>query len=298
MRQLIPLFVVVWALNFACAVFIIIFGVKFRKLKIKEFYHKFIVWFLIIACLSRILELMVLTIGKPDRKFNRADAYNPIHESYLIYTPVVFHGLTGLAYVFRWSSYCVFTTAIDDLEEAKVNKKLTWLKWTFLIISGWYIILLIIDGIVIRKRSMYELKVFNISIYIGSSIALLIVSNYFLRSLRKLRYQMYLEKHTIVRRYTLVISIWLIIRGANDLLDLLTQKFYGNHVSVKLANDISMMTWYFTEITPSFVITYILWKSYKERKGKAFIKYLLLITSTSPNSNKDSIYFLRILLIL
>lgn len=100
-----PLFMTVALLNLACAVFIMLIAYKYWKLNINEFYHKFIVLFLTIGYLARTTELAYMYGYFSEDEFNQRDDTRPKIFNFLAYTPIIMHGLSGLTYFFRWTSY-------------------------------------------------------------------------------------------------------------------------------------------------------------------------------------------------
>ena len=122
MRDLIPEFIAVWTIDFAWSLFVLMFAIKYYKLGVYEFYHNFIIIFLLLTYYIRVFEIILLITEKQDQKFNRDFGHYDRLEFLLVYTPLLFQGLTGLAYLFRWSSYLVLTTAKNELDEKDIIK--------------------------------------------------------------------------------------------------------------------------------------------------------------------------------
>lgn len=198
---------------------------------------------------------------------------------------MVFHGLTGLSYIFRWSSYWVFTTATRNIDESRVSNKLKALKISFFILWVLYILLFVFSSLLSRNRIIYELSISVTFLYWGSAVALIGVSSYFLWILKYHKYSFYLRKQATIRTYTILIGVWLLVRGLTTVYDLSMQIINVAEGSVAQAVwDIMMMGCYFTEIIPSLIITYILWKSYKEKKHELEIKSSSKHTDQSTQS--------------
>ena len=106
---------------------------KYRKFNERETYHKFIIPFLFIAYVTRIIEIIYLITDKPNAEFNRSFGHNKSFEILIVYAPLLFHGLTAMTYAFRWASYYILIAAKYNLNEIKVSWRLKVLKITFLI---------------------------------------------------------------------------------------------------------------------------------------------------------------------
>ena len=268
-KKLIPLFVIVILLNLIFAVFIFIISCKYIKLKIKEFYHRFIVGFLLTAYIWRVSAIIFLITKGKDSVFNVDDGRSSTLKTLLVYFVVLFHALSGLAYMFRWSSYWILTKADTHMNERYILKRLKILAIAFLAIISISIWIMLVDIFKIRSSPLFLASGTIIFILGGSATTLIIVSNRFLRIWKRQRYIFYQEKHKIVRWYTITIAWCLYLRMFAQILDIVTQKLSpgGDHSSFySRFNDYLMMICYFIEIIPSFIISYVLWKSYKEKK--------------------------------
>ena len=86
-----------------------------------------------------------------------------------------------------------------------------------------------------------------------------------------------------------MIAISMIIRGSSTVFDFVYQvtKMAG---SLTLVNNIIVISCYFTEIAPSFMIMFVLWKSYTEKRDKLLEKSRSEKESLVPSYNKAANY--------
>jgi hypothetical protein len=128
-------------------------------------------------------------------------------------------------------------TSNRDIAESKIKSRLRYQAIIFFVIWLSYIVLLIVNS---ANKSNWITTVFITSIiflYFGSACSLIIISNYFLIILKKSRRTLYNQKGRIIRFYTLVIGISMIIRGVSEIFDFVYQiKIETNSRSERINN--------------------------------------------------------------
>ena len=265
MRDLLIPFIVVWVIDFICSLLIIVFAVKYKQLGVKEFYHKFIVGFLIIAYYVRITELIFILSQRGDTEFNRRFGHKNRFEFLLVYLPLLFHGLTGFAYLFRWSSYLVLTTAKREIDEQHVLKRVKLLKIVF--VTTWITLLVMVLVICLGMYPSYIFSIAMISFYFITAVLLVVVTNVFLFKLKCNKISAYRAKKWTIRCYTLTIGIWLVFRATNETFELIMQDTLDERPkTLQIIVDFIVLSSFFTELIPSLLINYVLWRSYLEMK--------------------------------
>ncbi|CAI2365754.1 unnamed protein product [Moneuplotes crassus] len=266
-RELWWFYIILIFLNLSCIASVIILLKKYWKFRIREFYFTLITIFMILTYVTRIIDVIYVWVAEPDTLFNK----NHINHHYKImehtkvlvsFPPILFNGFSILGYSFRWTNFCVMTTAQASLNERKVVTKENFVKWVYLLTIS--VLFIIYIAAVIFQKILIACFISTSSVLLFSGILLLFVSNYFLYVLKRDKRELYEQKACAVRTYTIIISLCMIYGSFNLIFDLCVNTGKTDTSTLSQIDDILMMTWFFTELLPSISIMIVLWKSYKE----------------------------------
>ena len=254
-------------INFILIVVLIRIAYKYYKIRINEFYHRSIIFFLLMAYIVRIVELIYVFYTEWERDYNDyKDKDSPLIRRLLVYGPITLHGVAGMSYLFRWYNYWIMTRAKKTISENKIAARILCLKSVYIIKTS-----LVLSSIILLNvflKDPITMIVILLVVYMGSAIGLIVTSSYFLWILKANHYSLYRSKSRTIRSYTLIISIWMILRGSSTISDLIFQTIgYSKHPTLEILNDIGMMLWYFTELFPSIGILFVLNRSYQEMRN-------------------------------
>ncbi|CAI2367330.1 unnamed protein product [Moneuplotes crassus] len=267
--SLIPLAVVVIILNAFCLIAIGILARNYWKIKIREFYFRAIILFLVIAYLVRISAMIYVFFG-PEKNWeynSQSDKVVPLGRNWLIYGPIVLHTFSIFTYSCRWTSFCIMTTAQISIREKRIKTQQCLVKVAYISVISLCFIIYVVYPFTIKSK-LNILPGFMIALNLICPLLLLFVANYFLCILKNNERFLYKQKATPIRIYTSLIAFWLLVRCSGLALDFYVQMMGLDHKDPSYTlinvNDYVWLTCYFTELFPSISIMIVLWKSFKE----------------------------------
>ena len=188
---------------------------------------------------------------------------------FLAYSPVYLHGLGGLSYTWRWTHYYLLTTTTTPQEKEQAHKLVVINKTAFIIL------IMINIGSIICVTTDEEFieasTIFLIAFYISVAVSLIVVINLFLYKLKSFIYFIYQRKKFVIRLYSYLIAGLMVSRSISILVDYIILKTVtreNHHLMRYKINDVQNWVFHFLELTPSFIIIVVLWKSNNEMRDK------------------------------
>lgn len=295
-KHLLPVYTASGTVNIILMVLIGMLGYKNMRLGQREFYRGFIMLFISLAYFSRIAEYVYVSVVLPNEVYNRpliTWKFDPLL-NFFSYAPVAFHTLGGLSYCWRWVHYYFLATAatVDNQRKieffAKANRIMFFSLIALSLIS---IILVTVD-----ERFFLACIIFEVVFYTFVAVALQLVINMFLFKLKMFLYHVYMQKRTVIRIYSYLISFCLLFRAASLVMDTVIQRnndwvpgqLDDNNDIANRINDYIMLSFYFIELTPSIIIIVVLWKSNNELKYKQITGNLPNLSLVDRSNNEDS----------
>lgn len=194
METLTPVFICSGVVNLVLITTIVMLSIKNVKLGQKEFYRSFIMLFVTFAYITRIAAYFFFVLVIPNEVYNRPYIWcnYDYRKVFLVYAPVVFHSLGGLAYWWRWVHYYLLATAAT-LEDQERTEKLSFANK----ISFFGLIIVSLASIVLMcysKEAQYGWTIFEVAFYILVAVGLQVVIALFLYKLKLSFYHIYKQK--------------------------------------------------------------------------------------------------------
>ncbi|CAI2373994.1 unnamed protein product [Moneuplotes crassus] len=275
-RQLWPITGTTLFLNFVLMICLMAITLKYWKRGIKEFYFCAIVLFLMLAYITRVVELSFNYFHESDKEFNiLTDDKVDLFQQYIVRLPIFLHGISMLSYLFRWISFCIIAKAKscsrstlmsgrpEKGQSSLLKLKVIYITLIGLLFAGLFAIPAINKGM----RKYVRIEVIAIDVLTG--LMLLVVCNYFLYLLKKELEVLYEKKATTIRILIWVISASIFFRSASCILDTIRQfssEKYSNSTFNKI-NGVGLLACYYVETFPSIGVLLVLTLSYKQAKA-------------------------------
>lgn len=229
-KYLVPVFAASGTLNFLLIVAMFVLAYKNLKLGQREFFRPYIMIFVVLAYVLRIIQYIYASSSLQEHEYNRPFSDKKQHRIYafLAFAPVMLHGLGGLAYWCRWCHYYLLTISATVEDHIKLQKYTKINKIAFFVIVGAGILVIILNFAAMVMRQFALIYVIIFLTFIG--VFLQVIVTMFISKMKQFLLHSSNQKETmmkkvpIIRLYSYLITFSLAFRVLSLIIDTIIQQ--------------------------------------------------------------------------